>query len=78
MVVDLIVVVVDGMVFVVDGEDIRFVVLANMPKRIPCQPDIPTLILRRFPWRLKPQKASLNTSIPIPPSATLQCPVVKP
>jgi hypothetical protein len=42
MVVDLIVVVVDGVVFVVDGEDIRFAALANMPKRIACQPDIPT------------------------------------
>jgi hypothetical protein len=42
MVVDLIVVVVD--VFVVDGEDIRFVAPANMRKRIPCQPDIPTFI----------------------------------
>ena len=40
MVVDLIVVVVD--VFVVDGKDIRFVALANMRKRIPCQPDIPS------------------------------------
>ena len=34
--------VVDLIVFVVDVEDIRFVALANMRKRIPCQPDIPT------------------------------------
>ena len=46
MVVDLIVVVVD--VFVVEGEDIRFVAPANMRKRIPCQPDIPTFNVAAF------------------------------
>jgi len=39
--VDLIVVV-DGVVFVVDRENIRFVALDNMPRGYLCQPDIPT------------------------------------